>query len=87
MTRRGFRDAPPGSYVCEEGWLIVGDEAWTVEEWNTTLSRRDSHDPDKAKYAVRYSTDLERRLARNASKRRYRERLKAGLPIRRRRAA
>jgi hypothetical protein len=28
-----FTDAPLGAYVCEEGWLVVGDEAWTFEEW------------------------------------------------------
>ena len=38
MTR--FPDAPPGSYVCEEGWLIVGDEAWTEYEWNVYVDAR-----------------------------------------------
>lgn len=28
-----FPDAPPGSYVCDEGWLIIDDEAWTEDEW------------------------------------------------------
>ena len=34
-TRRDFPGAPQGSYVSEEGWLIVGDEAWTAHEWST----------------------------------------------------
>lgn len=34
-----FPDAPAGSYVCEEGWLIVGDEAWTAEEWRASARR------------------------------------------------
>ena len=28
-----FPGAPYGSYVNEDGWLIVGDEAWTEREW------------------------------------------------------
>lgn len=31
-----FPGAPAGSYVSDEGWLIVGDQAWTVEEWRQT---------------------------------------------------
>lgn len=33
MKRQPFPDAPENSYVTPEGWLIVGDEAWTEEEW------------------------------------------------------
>lgn len=38
ITRKDFPGAPIGSYVCEEGWLVVGDQAWTVEEWLSPLS-------------------------------------------------
>ena len=30
---RYFPEAPPDAWISEEGWLIVGDEAWTVDEW------------------------------------------------------
>jgi hypothetical protein len=33
MTLARFPNAPEGAYVCEEGWLIIDDEAWTEEEW------------------------------------------------------
>jgi hypothetical protein len=29
-----FPDAPAGSYVCEEGWLVINDQAWTEAEWS-----------------------------------------------------
>jgi hypothetical protein len=28
-----FPNAPVDSYVSEEGWLIIDDEAWTEAEW------------------------------------------------------
>lgn len=28
-----FPGAPPWAYVSGEGWLIIGSEAWTLEEW------------------------------------------------------
>jgi hypothetical protein len=34
-----FPHAPPGSYVSDEGWLIVGGQAWTREEWATRASK------------------------------------------------
>lgn len=33
VTIKDFPDAPAGSYVSEEGWLICANEAWTVTEW------------------------------------------------------
>jgi hypothetical protein len=35
-----FPDAPDGSYVCDEGWLIINDEAWTEEEWRYRRKNR-----------------------------------------------
>lgn len=29
-----FPGAPPESYVCEEGWLVCGEQAWTEREWS-----------------------------------------------------
>jgi hypothetical protein len=28
-----FPDTPPNSYVTEDGYLVVGDEAWLLPEW------------------------------------------------------
>jgi hypothetical protein len=36
VTDPRFPDAPLDSYVCEEGWLVVGDQAWTEDEWART---------------------------------------------------
>ena len=36
MTR--FPNAPEDSYVCEEGWLVIDDEAWTEEEWAARIA-------------------------------------------------
>lgn len=30
-----FPDAPDDAWLSDEGWLCVGDEAWTAEEWRT----------------------------------------------------
>jgi hypothetical protein len=29
-----FPGAPASAYVCEEGWLVIGQQAWTETEWN-----------------------------------------------------
>lgn len=63
-----FRNAPPGSYVSEEGWLIIDDEAWTAEEWNNRRWRKQD------KYNVRYTNDAERLEARRRASREYRRR-------------
>ena len=31
--RSDFYAAPVDSYVSDDGWLIVADEAWTLQEW------------------------------------------------------
>jgi hypothetical protein len=64
-----FPSAPPGSYVCEEGWLIVGDEAWTPDEW-ARRSRGDVEHPRRYN-GFRYDTDEERQAARRRSRREY----------------
>jgi hypothetical protein len=61
-----FPGAPPGSYVCEEGWLIIGDQAWTLTEWNTALGG-----DERKKYQNRYDSETARREARRRSKREY----------------
>jgi hypothetical protein len=61
-----FHDAPLGSYVSEEGWLITEDEAWTLAEWR-----------EKSKYNNRYATDEERREARRKTWREYMRRRRA----------
>lgn len=69
MKHLTFRDAPPGSYISEEGWLIVGQEAWTLEEWNGV--------EDKAKYANRYTNHADRVAARRRTRREYMRRKRA----------
>ena len=32
-TLSDFPEAPEGAWISKEGWLIVGEEAWTLEEW------------------------------------------------------
>lgn len=71
-TLRDFPGAPPGATVCEEGWLIVGDEAWTVHEWSTALG-----EDQRAKYAARYDTEDDRLEARRRAKREYMRRKRA----------
>jgi hypothetical protein len=63
-----FPGAPKGAYVCEEGWLIVGDEAWTEAEWSTRHGRS-TVSFGQSKYLNRYTTQTERRLARLRTRR------------------
>lgn len=39
MSIDRFPGAPPSSYVCEEGWLIIRDQAWTEAEWRNRHRR------------------------------------------------
>ena len=66
-----FRDAPPGSYVSEEGWLIVGDEAWTLQEWDDNPYSRPRSIPRS------YDTDDERLAAKRRANREYMRRKRA----------
>lgn len=77
--RSAFPDAPPGSYVTEQGWLVVGDQAWTAEEWNSAigLDYRRRFATGKRQVPRRYATDAEREAAKQRSRRAYRERQKA----------
>lgn len=42
MSRDPFPGAPVGATYSEEGWLVIGDEAWTEHEWRllTAAGRR-----------------------------------------------
>lgn len=77
--RRDFPGAPPGSYVCEEGWLIVGDEAWTPQEWASGWFPH-PRSGDSTKYTRRYDTAEERVAARRQAGRESKRRARAGLP-------
>lgn len=33
ITIADFPQAPRGAYVTPEGWLVIGEQAWTVDEW------------------------------------------------------
>jgi hypothetical protein len=69
MSRiEGFPGAPDDAYLSEEGWLIIGDEAWTRSDWLTRnrLGRPIPDDPD--------DRVLRRRRTWRESKRRSRQR-------------
>ena len=36
-----FPGAPEGAALTEEGWLVIGDEAWTEEDWRIAIKRSD----------------------------------------------
>ena len=72
MTDPRFPKAPPGSYVCEEGWLIVGDEAWTEEQWNDRQWVKGAR-----RGPLRYATEEERLEAKRRSAREYQRRKRA----------
>ncbi len=76
MTDRRFPEAPPGSYVSEEGWLVVGDEAWTEDEWRGGSFWRF----ERADGPRRYTTDEERLEARRRARRESARRRRAGHP-------
>ena len=69
----GFPNAPPESYVSEEGWLIVGDEAWTSEEWRLRPSER----PKTVRALSAYADVDERLERRRASSREHMRRKRA----------
>lgn len=69
MSRPAFANAPQCSYVNEDGWLVLGDEAWTEAEWKRYQN--------KLKYGVRYQTDEERKAARQKTWREYMRRRRA----------
>lgn len=68
-----FPDAPPGSYVSEEGWLITGQEAWTAEEWagewGQAYRARRKGGPLVPQRARRYATEEERAEAKRRASR------------------
>jgi hypothetical protein len=68
MTRlKDFPNAPAGSWVCSEGWLIVGDEAWTVAEWNGEPIHRSKYaTAEERRAALRRSWRESKRRARAA---------------------
>ena len=37
MTLADYPGVPEGAYVCEEGWLCIGEEAWTWHEWRAHM--------------------------------------------------
>jgi hypothetical protein len=39
VAKLRFPDAPEGSWVSDEGWLVIGDEAFTEEGWNGNEGR------------------------------------------------
>jgi hypothetical protein len=81
MTDHRFPGAPDGSYVSEEGWLVVDDEAWTEHEWRIRMLVN----PGTVR---RYATEEERLEARRRTRRESARRRRAGMPLRiRRRAA
>ena len=44
-TLADYPGAPEGAYVCDEGWLCIGDQSWTIKEWlaaDKSDRRRDS---------------------------------------------
>lgn len=67
---RDFPGAPEGAFISDEGWLVLGQEAWTVEEWRATPEQR----PRTARSNVRHASEEERRAAVRASKRRWEDR-------------
>lgn len=40
MNDPRFPGAPAHASISEEGWLIIGEEAWTAEEWASPQLRR-----------------------------------------------
>jgi hypothetical protein len=70
-----FPGAPANAFVSDEGWLLIGQEAWTVQEWRgRATSGKRPRTADGEKYGNRYTNEWERRLARNRSRTAYRER-------------
>ena len=77
MTRDvTFPDAPADSYVSEEGWLICGEEAWTLHEWMAYPNRRPGYIgvPQRAR---RYDNDEDRKEARRRAGREHMRRKRA----------
>lgn len=83
MNLRDFPDAPPGSYVSDEGWLVIEDEAWTYEEWHTEIGRayrrviRPKSPRPKRAAPRRYATEEERIEAHRRARREYNRRRRA----------
>lgn len=76
MTDPRFPNAPLDSWVSDEGWLIIGDEAWTEEEWQRRERFRDRR--RKAPAPTRYATEEERLEARRRTRRESARRRRAG---------
>lgn len=62
-TLADYPDAPSGALISAEGWLVVGEEAWTPQEWRRTPpkmrpSRRDptAHQVAVLKAVLRHDT-------------------------------
>jgi hypothetical protein len=71
-TLADFPGAPRGAYVCAEGWLIVGEEAWPLDEWLHPVCRRPRRGaPREARIGrpQKYATEAERLDARRRSSR------------------
>lgn len=61
VTLADFPAAPARAYVSREGWLIVDDEAWTVQEWADSRWKRPGGRP--VGRPRKYESDDERREA------------------------
>ena len=73
MTRSLYPDAPAGSWISEEGWLVIGEEAWTSSEWASRVSTRPT--AVVSGRPVRYDDDRHRKA--REKKRRYYARKRA----------
>lgn len=72
-----FCGAPPDAWLTPEGWLVIDDEAWTLDEWlggQGETWRAEHRHLNRARGPRQYASDQERLSAINASKTRYRAR-------------
>ena len=86
-TLTDFPNAPSGSWICEEGWLIIGDEAWTADEWrhmayyNGAVPKprptKDPQVPRRIDRRIKYQNDDERVAARRRQKREHMRRVRS----------
>lgn len=68
-----FPDAPRGAWVSDEGWLVLGNEAWTLQEWLA----QPSHRPRSIAIRTVHATAEERREAHRLSRWRWNQRKRA----------